>query len=148
MNTEYRKLQKARNSLLFPEGVPLEFGCEVRCDEGVLLHQSHAINCEAKCGTANVYTLYLYDEHNDCIETVINDKYKILGKEVSMNDILRMLTEQGESISLFVKWNKATIQFTTACNGECASDIILDLTKSIPNQPQETLKQINELCKS
>ena len=129
---ELKELQDLRNKMFPPE---LEFGCEVETKDFI--------------GTMINYTIagnYMLKISDGITKTVTEQAIiKILGKPLTILDILRMLpdTTLNEGCN-FGKWNdECSFTYNTF-------DVILDLSKDlIKDQPKEAIIQLNKLlCKT
>jgi len=131
----YQKLIEERNKLWTPK---LEFGCLVEGKYGL-----EAIRHMTRQGaaTANSFTgCYIEDL----------DGYIILGKELSLQDVLRMLSDKYSKLK-HNKWENLNIGFASKELGvfttEDGNNIEIDLSKPIQDQGEEVLRQIYELIK-
>lgn len=163
MKTNYQKLITLRNERLYPDGVPLEFGCEVEIGkysrkgkEIVTTKQYYVIeHAKTHDDGDRVYSdkeffyakdkrffnnrslAYLY-EGKKLIRLKDNDDgyYKTLGKDVSLRGVLEML-EPTEKI--FFEKDISGIQFL------CIDGINLPLTEDPKDYPEELLEQLIEI---
>jgi len=138
MNT-YEQIREIRNKHFKSK---LEFGCEIYTLNDIFKLQSKGFHQNGGKGTYSYAHYYLYDEIEDEIITANEDNCKILGKPVSLQDVLRMCygdifsvhQNQLNELRFFEKSSRILV-FT------------INLTKEIQDQDEEVLKQILQLIK-
>jgi len=140
MNT-YEKLRELRNKILYPYGVPLEFGCET--EEGIYIGEELITSNH----TAEWKHTVLHNNGR-----ILGQNYvaKILGKPITLQDILRVINRamfdkktklKGYELSycgdsLYIHWTDSN---------DYQDYIKILLEKEIKNQDEEVLQQIINL---
>lgn len=145
--TTYEQIREIRNERLYGEEPPLEFGCEVEMKENWrkkrIFLGKNLFNIG--CGVSKIYLEFAYEFGGDefCSNGHdFSEINKILGKPVSLSDLLRMLPD-----GFFIN-NEGVICCYDDEDGEFGLFMgKLDLTKEIKDQEEETLKQLLELIK-
>ena len=135
----YRQLQKRVYEIIYPDGIPLEFGCEVIIDFNVIMNITIE---DAPCiyirkGIA-VKEPTLLTFEGSIIEQFPD---KNLGKPLSLQDVMRVIVlKKDEAI---IVTNYKYIRF---CKDQ---NVIteLDLSKEIKDQDQEVLGELYQLIK-
>jgi len=163
MNT-YRKLQKRVNEILFPDGIPLEFGVEIDCF------------CNDIFGYGDFYPEEYFiggTQLNDRFQDIKVEEYitnegkieirgsigqhilgfkemaidKILGKPVTLQELIRSAREIGHDVTIQnyrgrPQGEEWTIQFF---DGESTDTVEFDIDKEIKDQDEEVLESILNL---
>jgi len=133
--TNYEKLRAKCYEIIYPDGIPLEFGCEIK-------------------GIGGDYFDVIDVEHNGRVTVregwVITKKtfqrnYKILGKPLELRDLLKIIKKTGD----YAITSRGQIMMFIDDEGYGQPMGIklpkLDLSKPISEQSEETLDALIEL---
>ena len=122
----YNKIRKLRNKK-FEQN--LDFGCVVDVKNKI----GYIINAKI---VDNFILGYILFHKNSTISQVLTDNFKIIGKPVTLTDILRMLEKHLDIMEVHhqVLYNED-------------KEWYIDLTKEIKDQPEEILKKLYNLLK-
>ena len=168
-NTTYEKLRRAVYAIIYPDGIPLEFGCEV------LINTTLCPNCtENEC-------FDFCDSPEECNQTFLKDlsegdlqsdivvdtgdasyttetsehrclqdyEFKILGKDLELSDILIAIqknTQSDKKDCVNYHTNKYMNISLSLDDVEAGTGFIdIDLTKPIKEQDEPTLEQLLQL---
>jgi len=145
MTTAYEKLRAAVYSKLHPEGVPLEFGCEVRIDGGpneiVRVAHVEESNGNAVCFLINGAMCRVSEQSKK------DFPYTVLGKPLSLADLLRAIKLPRPEIRLSNGANPGFLQFVTqrVWADDRMEKFDLDLSKPLSEQDEGTLAALIKL---
>ncbi len=147
MKTPYETLRKLCYDTIYPDGIPLEFGCEVGdsgkdcqyvCEivSGVIISVEHRNNW-------NYFTLM--DGYVICEED-LSCCGKILGRPLSLQDLLRVIRKHELKINITAHY--LYIEYTERAAPEVRKKRCdLKLNTPISEQPEEVLEKLIELIK-
>ena len=141
---ELKELQDLKNKMFPPK---LEFGCEV----------AKKVPATGKFIEGLIFTL-IDNPTKKLLKDIKNDKYKILGKPLTILDILRMLgemypTEQEDtyynSLEVNYLYQYKCFECTYGADATFIGKFDFDLSKPlVKDQPKATIIQLNKmLCK-
>ena len=140
MNNTYKKLITLRNERLYPDGVPLEEGCIV-----VIKNKKHpqVRNLEEKIthfGSINYFYTHNSSLNNDSFS--ITDVSEILGKDVSLREVLLLLAKKATfSCAIHSKAKYAPHEDLYIHDTE----LKIPLNQDPKDYPEELLEQLIEI---
>jgi len=151
----YEKIREIRNERLYPDGVPLEEGVEFihyqglhRSEKSKCVKTNHVIKCI--CDKDKEYPYVFTKDHND-LEVHWEDRWSwkgafkaclfwsncvVLGKPVSLNDILRLIKDEHFPKIIEQDTMKYVVNFLNV------KKIDIDLTKPIKEQALTALYEL------
>ncbi|MBW1784164.1 MAG: hypothetical protein JRL30_25920 [Deltaproteobacteria bacterium] len=168
MSKKYEQLRTIVNKILYPDGVPIESGVEIdRLDEYDNFDEMFSLHQDRETGQ-------LFGNTNDssCIDwsNIYNElnkdgwceedawKYKILGKPLSLQDILRAMDGRKRGCGYakgccFIRHDGVLFQWEKFTKGGAGhhgvmpigEGVELDLSKPISEQSQEVLEALIDL---
>ncbi len=135
-----KEITAIRNKMLYPDGVPFEFGCDVKWNNNIYTIQAFggiSADPDFDKNCVQITNFKPYGEAYPLMNEIVN-----LGKPVSIVDILRMLPED-ETIEVFKQKELNIIK------GSRHNRIDIDLTKGdyIKDQDEDIQKEILKLIK-
>lgn len=132
---KYNELRELVYNIIHPDGIPLEFGCEVNY-LGVIMAITEIENDE--------YVRVVSGGSLWKKELFVNN-HKILGKPLSLQDVLRAIGIPYND--LYISWGKYMLFHDSREDMKRIEGIQIDLTKPISSQSEEVLDKLIELIK-
>lgn len=144
MSDIYEQLRKRMNEINFPEGIPLEFGCEFISpneygDNSILLF------CSIYDDTGNTRTLAYMSQSREMTYEIFDfksreeSKMEVLGKELSLQDLIVAIKSKSEDMLI----DGEGLLYAQILG--VSYKIELDLSIPIKKQDPEALKQLLSL---
>ena len=160
-----KELTDIRNEILYPDGVPLEFGCQIIAindiETGERLHKNGGNSKKNEIKKGDILSFITKNRKTDVVVMscgdncflpaydVFRQNYKILGKPISLNDILRLIQENKQNKFFYCISTNGYFEVMDIDNNIILDDFSfkINLEKEIKDQKTETLEQLYSMIK-